>query len=402
MKNDKMKNFHPHNQIGVGDFAFGKREQKYIGEVIKSNRLSYGPMTKRFETLFAREHGCKFGVFCNSGTSALHIALAALKEKYNWHEQDEVIVPAITFIATPNIVLHNNLRPVFVDVDRHTYNMNPFLIEEKITSRTRAVIPVHLFGMPVDMAPLMKICRKHSLRVIEDSCETMFAEYKGKKVGSFGDIGCFSTYIAHFLVTGTGGLCTTSNPRLAVMLRSLMNHGRDSIYISMDDDNKEGRRLFEVVDKRFKFIRLGHSFRATELEAAIGLGQMDNKEEIISKRRKNARYLTEGLHDLENFLQLPEVPDDRDHNFMMYPIVEKTANKQELVYFLEQNLIETRDMMPLLNQPVYIKLFGKIENDFPAAKWLRKNGFYIGCHQYFKKRELDFIVDKFHEFYKKR
>jgi len=396
-----MNNFKPEYQIGVGNFVFGDKEKKYLKQVIKSNRLSYGPLTQKFEVLFSQEHGCKFGIFCNSGTSALHIALAALKEKYKWQDKDEVIVPAITFIATSNIVLHNNMQPVFVDVDKNTYNINPALIEEKITDRTKAIIPVHLFGMPADMFPIMKICRKYHLRIIEDSCETMFASYKNKKVGSFGDIGCFSTYIAHFLVTGIGGLCITDNDELAVMIRSLINHGRDSIYIGIDDDKKQGKSLFEVVDRRFKFIRLGHSFRATEIEAAIGLGQLERKDDIISKRRTNGRYLTEGLSDLDNFLQLPCVPKDRDHNFMMYPIVIKRGNKKKLVYFLEKNLIETRDMMPLLNQPLYTKLFGKKEDEFPVAKWINHNGFYIGCHQYLKKVELDYIIDKFHEFYKK-
>jgi perosamine synthetase len=402
MMKSKSDKFQPKNQIGVGGFIFGSKEKKYIRDVIKSNRLSYGPMTQKFETLFAKEHNCKFGVFCNSGTSALHIALSALKEKYKWQEGDEVIVPAITFIATSNVVLHNNLRPVFVDVDRRTYNINPSLIEEKITRRTRAIIPVHLFGLPADMSPIMAICRKYKLRLIEDSCETMFAEYKGKKVGSFGDIGCFSTYIAHFLITGVGGLCITDKPDIAVMLRSLINHGRDSIYISIDDDRKKGYQLFRIVDKRFKFVRLGYSFRATELESAIGLGQLEHKEEIIAKRRRNARFLTEGLQDLEEFLQLPQVPQDVDHNFMMYPIVTKKGNKKGLVYFLEKSLIETRDMMPVLNQPVYVKLFGRIEDEFPVARWINKNGFYIGCHQYLERQELNYIVNRLHEFYKKR
>ena len=395
----RIRKFQPEKQIGVGGFSFGKSEKKYLKEVIKSNRLSYGPFTQKFEAFFAKEHNCKFGVFCNSGTSALHISLSALKEKYNWQEKDEVIIPAITFIATPNTVLHNGLKPVFVDVDKETYNLNPFLIEEKITEKTKGIIPVHLFGLPSDMEPIMKISKKYNLKVIEDSCETMFANYRGKKVGSFGDIGCFSTYIAHFLITGVGGLCTTNNSELAVMLRSFMNHGRDSIYTSIDDDNKVGHQLDEVVKRRFKFVRIGHSFRATELEAAIGLGQLEHKDKIISKRRKNAEYLTNGLNDLEEFLQLPNIPKDRDHNFMMYPIVIKQRNKKDLVFFLEENLIETREMMPLLNQPVYIKLFGNIEDKYPVAKWINNNGFYIGCHQYLKKKELTYIIEKFHEFF---
>jgi len=394
-----MAKFRPKKQIGVGGFAFGNSEKKYLMEVIESNRLSYGPYTQKFETLFARRHGCRYGIFCNSGTSALHISFAALKEKYNWEDGSEVIVPAITFIATSNVVIHNHLKPVFVDVDKETYNINPYLIEEKITKNTRAIIPVHLFGMPADMEPILEIVSRYDLKIVEDSCETMFANYKGKRVGSFGNIGCFSTYIAHFLVTGTGGICTTNDLELAVMLKSLMNHGRDSIYTAMDDDKKSGYELFKIVERRFKFIRLGHSFRATELEAAIGLGQLEHKDIIIAKRRYNANYLTDGLRDLQEFLQLPKIPKDRDHNFMMYPIVVEKGSKRDLMAFLEENLIETRDMMPLLNQPVYRKLFGNIEDEYPVAKWINKNGFYIGCHQYIKRNELDYIIDKFHGFF---
>ncbi|MCM8788196.1 MAG: DegT/DnrJ/EryC1/StrS family aminotransferase [Candidatus Omnitrophica bacterium] len=372
-----------------------------IANRILSSGLSYGSMSKMFESRFADEHQCRFGIFCNSGTSALHIAIAALKETYGWKNGDEIIVPAITFIATSNMVLYNNLVPVFVDVDRKTYNINPELIEDKITSRTRAIIPVHLFGLPCDMTPILEIARKRHLRIIEDSCETMFASYKGRRVGSFGDIGCFSTYIAHFLVTGVGGLCTTNNSRLAVILKSLMNHGRDSIYISIDDDNKNGPELFKVVERRFRFIRLGHSFRATEFEAAIGLAQLEKKEYIVSKRRNNARYLTEGLKDLEEFLQLPFVPADREHNFMMYPIVLKKGNKNKIVRFLEENWIETRDMMPLLNQPVYMKIFGNIQKNYPVAKWINDSGFYIGCHQYLETEHLDYVIERFHQFFKK-
>lgn len=161
-----MAKFRPKKQIGVGGFVFADSEKKYSMEVIKSNRLSYGPYTQKFETLFARRHGCRYGIFCNSGTSALHISFAALKEKYNWEDGGEVIVPAITFIATSNVVIHNDLKPVFVDVDKETYNINPYLIEEKITKNTRAIIPVHLFGMPADTEPILGIASRYDLRIV--------------------------------------------------------------------------------------------------------------------------------------------------------------------------------------------------------------------------------------------
>lgn len=387
-------------QIGVGGLELGPDEKKYVNEVLDSNRLSYGPYTQKLEKLFAKEHNCEYASFCNSGTSALHIALAALKLKYSWKDGDEVIVPAVTFIATCNIVLHNNLKPIFVDIDSRTYNIDPNLIEAKITKRTRCIIPVHLFGMPADMEPIVKVAKKYDIKIIEDSCETMFAKYKGKKVGSFGEVGCFSTYIAHFLVTGIGGFATTSDPELAISIKSLMNHGRDSVYLKIDDDKeKKGEELYNMVAKRFSFVEVGHSFRATELEAAIGLGQMENKDHIIKRRREIADYFIQELSVLSRLIQLPYIPEDRDHMFMMFPIVLKNQSKWELVNYLETNLIETRDMLPLLNQPVYKKMFGDIEDYYPVAKWINNSGFYIGCHQYLKDYEIKYVVYKIKEYF---
>jgi len=387
------------HQIGVGDLILGKEEKKYLNQVIESSRLSYGPITKKFENLFAEDHDSKFGIFCNSGTSALHIALATLKEKYNWNDEDEIIVPATTFIATSNVVIHNNLKPVFVDVENNTYNINPDLIEDKITDKTKAIIPVHLFGCPSDMDKILMIAEKYDLRIIEDSCETMFANYKGKKVGSFGDIGCFSTYVAHFLVTGIGGFCITNDDELAVILRSMMNHGRDSIYVSIDDDKGKSKNDFkQIIDKRFSFVRLGHSFRATELEAAIGLGQFEKKDFIINRRKEIGKKYIEGFKNLNKHLQLPFIPADRDHNFMMFPIVLKNDVKTEFVNFLENNNIETRDMLPLLNQPVYEKLNLNVD-DYPISKWILESGFYIGCHQYITNDEVEYIINKFQKYF---
>ena len=396
-----MKKFVPDYQIGSAGFKFGTREKKYINEVIKSHRLSYGPWSRKFEEIFAEEHQSRFAVFSNSGTSALHMGLAALKEKYGWEDGDEVIVPAVTFVATSNIVIYNNMKPVFVDVDPLTYNIDPALIEAAITPKTRAILPVHLFGMPADMDPIMELARKHKLRVIEDSCECMFATYKGKKVGSFGDVGCFSTYIAHFLVTGVGGLATTSNPELAILMRSFMNHGRDSIYLDIDADKGLSEEKLElVVAKRFSFVRLGHSMRATELEAAIGVAQFEGGEENINSRRKIASYYTKNLSSLSAHLQLPHVPSDREHNFMMYPIVLRNETKTELVNFLEKHNVETREMVPLTKQPVYKRLFGDdFENRYPVAKWINQNGFYIGCHPYLKKKEIKYVVDLIKEYF---
>jgi perosamine synthetase len=379
----------PREQIGVGGLVIDPRARSYLNQVIESGRLSYGSFTQRFERLFAEIHQSRHALFCNSGTSALHVALAALKEAHGWKDGDEVMVPAVTFIASSNVVLHNNMRPVFVDVERSTYNINPNELERHLTSRTRAIMPVHMFGLPADMAPLMEFSRHHGLRVIEDSCETMFARYRGRTVGSFGDVGCFSTYVAHFIVTGVGGLATTSDP--------------DSIYLNISDDaGKRGEELHEIVARRFSFVRLGHSLRATEFEAALGLAQLENYQGIVNHRLSIARRYMEGLADLRDYLQLPTVPPDREHVFMLFPIVVREGTKRGLVNFLEDRLIETRDMMPLLSQPVYRRIFGDLLPQYPVSQWIDRGGFYIGCHPYLSDEQVSYIIDTIREFVRNR
>ena len=370
-------------------------------QVLDSGRLSYGRFARELEDRVAQMHGCRFGVLSNSGTSALHVAVAALKEIHGWADGDEVIVPAVTFVATINVVIHNNLTPVLVDVDPIYYGLDPAGVEAAITNRTRAMIPVHLFGQPCDMDPLMDIARRHDLRVIEDSCETMVAKYKGRTVGSFGDIACFSTYVAHLLTTGVGGLNTTNSPEYAVSLRSLINHGRDSIYTNIDDDDNLGpERLRTVVERRFKFISPGHSFRSTELEAALGVAQLDEDfDESILARRANGAFLTQALSHLKSEIQLPAIRPGSEHSFMMYPIVLRNEDKNDFVMHLEHRGIETRDMMPVTNQPVYRGSLQIDEREFPVARRINARGFYLGCHQHLTSSDLDYIVSVVDEYW---
>lgn len=388
-------------QLGVGGLRISPREKRYINQVLKTNRLSYGPLTQRFESEFAKAHGCKYGLMSNSGTSSLRVAVACLKELEGWDSETEILVPAVTFVATSNVIIQHGLRPVFVDVHPTQYNIDPEKIEEKITPKTRAIMAVHLFGLPCDMQAISNTARRHNLKIIEDSCESMFVKTHGKPVGAWGDIACFSTYVAHLIVTGVGGLGLTNNPDYAIVMRSLVNHGRDSIYLSIDDDKtNDPQRLSQIVQKRLKFIRLGYSFRATELEAALGLGQLERIDEILAARRRNATYLINHLKPFDTYLQLPSWPAESEHAFMMFPIVvREPVNKEKLVFFLEQNNIETRDMLPLINQPIYQKLFGDLEPQYPVAARINKNGFYIGCHQTLKIWELKYIVGKFREYF---
>ena len=389
-------------QIGVGGVHISARARELVMEVLDSGRLTAGPMMSRFEQAIATAHDCAYGLMSNSGTSALQIAIAALKERHGWRDGDEVLVPAVTFVASSNVVMYNRLTPVFVDVEPEYYEIDPALIEAKITSRTRAIMPVHLAGHPCDMTPIMEIAERRGLRVVEDSCETMFARDHGRAVGSFGDVGCFSTYVAHIINTGVGGLCTTDDAELMVMLKSIMNHGRDSIYIRMDDDQgQDDDSLFHIVDRRFSFTRLGHSFRCTEMEAALGVAEYERHAENIARRNAIAARLTQGLSTLQSQLQLPTQRPGAERVYMFYPIVirDPSVRRDDLILYLEKHGVETRYLLPLINQPAYRDLFGNLDAEYPVAARLNANAFYVGCHPQISDADVDRMIAVFHGYF---
>lgn len=368
--------------INLADWEVTRKQKKLVKQVLKSGRLTYGPKTRLLEHLFALIHGVDYALFTSSGTDALKIALGGLKEKYGWKDGDEVIIPAVTFVATMNAILMNNLRPVLVDVDISTVSVDPSQIEKAITKRTRAIMPVHLFGQSSDMQSIMRIAKRYKLKVVEDSCETMFVN----KVK--GDIACFSTYITHLLVTGVGGFITTNDKKLATLMRSIMFHGRDESYLSIDDRPED-------ISKRFWFPRFGYSDRATELEAALGLGDLDNWQDMIQKRQANARYL---MNELKDYWQPPNisfpVTDVENHAFMFFPML--VQNRDKLMLYLEGRGIETRTMMPLTNQPItkpYLK------KKYPNAEYVNQHGLLIACHQHLTKKDLAYIVESVEGFY---
>jgi len=394
----------PKKQLGVGGVYISALAKKYINQVLESARLTHGPFTQKFEKEFAKEHNVRFAIFCNSGTSALQVGLHALKKRYKWQDGDEVLVPAVTFPASSNTALQNRLKPVFVDVDPDFFEINPKEIEKHITKKTRAIMPVHLCGLPCDMEPILETAKEYDLKIIEDSCETVLAKYNGKPVGSWGDVSCFSTYAAHIIVTGVGGFACTNNSQLAVDIKSLFNHGRDGIYLSIDDDKTADEdELFKIVKRRFNFIDIGYSYRATEMEAALGLAQLKTIKKGIKKRNENAAYLSEGLVDLERYLKLPQIRPDSSHSFQMYPLVcNRGVDRNKLTFYLEKNLIETRYLLPLLNQPIYKEVFGDIEKKYPVARMLNQKAFYIGCHTELTKKGLDYIIYHFHQYFENK
>lgn len=388
-------------KVTVGTFKADDMTFDLIDEVLKSGRISYGPKSMAFERQFAELHSSRYAILSNSGTSSLHVALQALKELHGWEDGDEVLVPASTFVAGVNIVLHNNMRPVFVDVEPLTYGMDPELVDDKISDRTRAMIPAHLYGQPCLITELVGKADLHDLAVIEDSCESMFVSCQGARVGSIGDIGCFSTYNAHLITTGVGGIATTNDPGYAAKMRSLVNHGLD-IEELYTDEHYSPR---PAVGRSFRFTHAGHSYRITELEAAIGLAQLHRYREMLRTRRRNARHLTAIFRQINqsygtNF-KIPRIAPGNEHSWMMFPIVcdELVVKKAELLPYLNERHIETRDMMPIVSQPIYQDMIEP--NDYPYALHLERNGFYLGCHQDLNDNHLEYVRQIVIEFIRK-
>ena len=266
-------------------------EQKEVIKVMESQMLTllHGDQVKQFENDFAKYHKVKHAIGINTGTAALHIAIAAL----NIGPGDEVIVPPFTFIATASSILHNNAIPVFADIDNKSYTLDPESVREKITNKTKAIIPVHLAGITANMEELLEIANDYGIAIIEDACQSIGAKCNGKIVGSIGNIGCFSFYPSKNITTGEGGMIITNNDEIAEQCRLLRHHGEPSWYV---------------------YNRLGYNYRMTEIQGAIGKIQLRKIDGYIKKRNENAKYLSEGIYDLEG-IKPPHVPEYCDPAF---------------------------------------------------------------------------------------
>lgn len=260
-------------------------EIKEVKKVMLSQMLTSlaGNVVESFEKEFARYVGVKHAIAVNSGTAALHIALASL----NIGPGDEVIVPPFTFIATASSILHNNAIPIFADIDSKNFTLDPKSVKKQITDKTKAIIPVHLAGITADMGPLLDIAKDYNIHIIEDACQSHGAKYRGKMVGSIGDIGAFSFYPSKNMTTGEGGIITTNDDKLAEQSRLIRHHGEPSWYV---------------------YDRLGWNYRMTEIQGAIGRVQLKKLDNYIEIRNKNAQYLTDAVNNIDG-INPPNVPE---------------------------------------------------------------------------------------------
>ena len=374
------------------------RERELVNAVLDSGVIYGGEYTRRFEMAIAKAHQRRVALLTNSGGSALELATAALKRQRGWRDGDEVLVPAITFVATINPVIHSGLRPVFVDVDPLHLDLDPSLLESRITARTRAIIPVHFFGQPCQMEEIMAVARRHDLAVIEDACETMFMRRGGRVVGSWGDIACFSTFTVHPIATGVGGLVATDDVELAVTMRNLANHGAGTWQLRFEGEVP----VWTDPGRGEGFADAGWSLRLTDLEAALGLAQLERWEEIAAAYRHNAERLTERLADLRGVLQLPSVRPGSEHWWWRYAILvtDPAASRDALLDHLNRNGVPARYLYPILSQPVYVRLFGDQSAAHPVAARVDRTGIVLGTHGGLSDADIDRYADVIHAFFR--
>lgn len=347
--------------IPIAKPLMGEEEKQAVIAVLESGQLAQGTKVQEFEERFAAFCGVKYAIATSSGTTALHTALLA----HGIAPGDEVITAPFTFIASANSILFTGAKPIFVDIEADSYNINPTLIEERITLRTKAVLPVHLYGNPSDMEAIMEIADRHGLVVIEDACQAHGASIHGKKVGSFGT-GCFSFYPTKNITTAEGGMITTNDDGVAERARMIRQHG---------------------MRKRYYHEVLGYNFRLTDIQAAIGLAQLGKLPEWTARRIENAGYLTERL---QNVLT-PTVRDGYLHVFHQYTIRVK-GDRDTAVKKLNAAGIGARIYYPLAvhQQPVYRQL--GYQDSLPVAERISREVMSLPVHPALTLAELDMIV----------
>jgi len=354
-------------KIPVAEPDLSDEELKNVINAVKSGWISSkGEYISKFEREFAKYCGARYGISTSNGTTALHLALKAIGIKNG----DEVIVPALTFVATANAVTYCNAKSVFVDSHPEYWCIDPEKIEEKITSKTKAIIPVHLYGHPCDMDPIMDVAEEYDLYVIEDAAEAHGAEYKGKKVGSIGVIGCFSFYGNKIITTGEGGMCITNDEELAEKMNVLKNHGMNP-------------------NKRYWYDVVGFNYRMTNLQGAIGLAQLKKIDEFIEKKRKNARLYNSFLKNVEGITLAPEMSWAKNVYWMYSILIEDGfgISRNKLMAELGREGIETRPFFYSVHQlPPYYR-----NENYPVAQKLSRKGINLPSAVTLREEEIKYI-----------
>ncbi len=374
-------------KIGFSSIKLNKATQKNLDEVVRENWACEGPKVREFEAAWGKLFGYKHNVAVSSGTSGDTAACLALYDfNARMGEQNEIIAPALAFAAVGESIIMSGFKPVFVDIERETLNINPKKIEEKISPHTRAIMAVHTMGKPCEMDTIMDIARKHDLYVIEDSCEAHGAFYKGKLIGHWGDMAVFSCYAAHLIYCGEGGMVSTNDDAFNEVLRSVRTHGR-----------REGKREFD-------HMRLGFNGKMNDLEAAVGLSQVGKFKTIFKKRHENLHYLLDKTSDLKPLAYFNTEGSNEivcGHAFtitLKNPMYDAELLKETMK---ENNISYKLNFKSMPTQQGAFSFLGYKVGDFPEAEYVGNNGIHIGIHQGLTRRDLDRVSSVLHRYFDK-
>lgn len=390
--------------IKLHEPTFGAEEIFAAVETLLSTQVTMGKKVAAFEKEYSEHFQYGHSVMNNSGSSANLLAIAALTNPVTEGRLmpgDEVIVPALSWSTTVWPLIQCQLVPVFVDCELATLNMDIQQIEAAITPKTRAIMPVHVYGNPCDMDGIMSLAKKYDLLVVEDCCESMGAYYDGKAVGSFGAVGTFSYYFSHHITTLEGGMCVTGDPKLAELMRILRAHGWSREVESHDTIAK----AHPHIDPRFIFVNVGYNLRVTELQGAFGLCQLPKLDGILAQRKKVAQWLQEKLSQYQGYFDFQETTAKSDHAWFGFCMVVKEDapfKRETLTEFLKKNHIENRPIIAgnLSVHPALAHYEHRVQGELSNANRVMDHGLALGCHHAMDEAACDYIAEVFEQFMK--
>lgn len=397
--------------------VFDEKEILLLAESALDFWLTEGRFVKKFEKEFCRFLNIPFTILTNSGSSANLLALMSLTSPKLGERRlkpgDEVIAVAAAFPTTVNPIIQASCVPVFVDIDFTTLNIDSSKIEKAITKKTKAIFLAHTLGNPFDLNKIIKIAKKNNLFIIEDACDALGSSYKGRFVGTFGDIGTFSFYPAHHITMGEGGALVTKDPKLKMIIRSFRDWGRDCWCDTGCDNTCKKRFEWKLgklpygFDHKFIYSHLGYNLKLTEMQAAVGLAQLDKLPEFIRIRKNNFQLLYNGLEKYKKyFIFLKSLPES-DPSWFGFPITLKRGigfSRKEIVDYLEKNKIGIRMLFSgdITKQPYFENINYRISGSLENTDYVMENTFWIGVYPGITKEMADYIIKKFDEFLKNK
>lgn len=385
----------------------GDEINAFLDQLLSTN-VTMGKEVRKFEEQYAKAFGHKYAVSNNSGSSANLLAISAIANpatKNNLKAGDEVIVPTLSWSTTIWPLIQHNLIPVLVDCDPKTFNLDLNKVEKAITPKTKAIMLVHVYGNPCEMDDLMALAKKYNLQVIEDTCESMGAYYKGKAVGTFGRVATFSFYFSHHITTLEGGICATDDFDLTETMRIMRAHG----WTREADRHPEYVKQYPDIDPRFIFVNLGYNLRMTECQARMGQVQIPKLAGFVDQRRKNVAYYQQKLEKYSDIFDFQHETKDAKSSWFGFSIILKPNcpfKVKEISDYLKSKNIENRPIIAgnIGKHPVMKMYEHKIGSSTEVSDNIMKNGFALGCHQHINEEALDYIIshiDGFVKNYKK-